>query len=95
MSKRALAEELRQRIATLGSRIEADRAKFASGTEREKAEAAGELADLQRRQSDLQARLVELEKEPQGGAWQNIRTSIEEDMLDLETAFSRWARKYY
>jgi len=95
MSEQALADELRQRIATLGSRIEADRAKLAAGTEAEKADAAGELADLQCRHSDLQARLGELEKEPEGGGWQKLKTAIEEDMLDIETAFSRWARKYY
>lgn len=94
MSKRAYADELRQRIATLGARIEADRARLSSGTGSEKVEASGEIADLQRRQSELRARLADLEKEPDGN-WETFKTALEEDMLDLETAFSRWARKYY
>lgn len=94
MSKQAYADELRQRIAHLGTRIEADRAKLETGTAAEKVAAAGEIADLERRRSELHDRLVELEKEPDSG-WENLKTSIEEDMLDIETAFNRWAEKYF
>lgn len=95
MSKQGYADELRHRIAELGERIASDRAKLASGTSSEKVAAAGEIADFEKRQAALQARLAELEKEPEGGGWTSMKTSLEEDMLDLETAFNRWARKYY
>ena len=96
MSRAALREELERRIAELGTRIAQDEEKLLRGDRADKVQAAGEIAALRGRQKELQQRLGDLaqNREPEGG-WEKFRTAIEEDLLDLDVAVQRWARKYY
>ncbi len=96
MSRAALREELERRIQALGSRIAEDEAKLLKGDRPDKVEAAGEIAALRSRQAELKERLAELRsrREEESG-WESFATAIQRDLLDLDTAVQRWARKYY
>ena len=96
MSREALREELQRRIAKLGSQIVADEEKLLQGSRPDKVDAAGEIAALRGRQAELERRLAEVEqdREPEGG-WDSFKSALERDLLDIDIAFQRWARKYH
>ena len=95
MSRAALREELERGIGELGAKIAADEKKLLQGGRADKVAASGEIAALRGRQAELRARLADLERHRGSeSAWEKLKTSLEQDLLDLDTAFQRWARKY-
>ena len=93
MSKAEYLSHLRRRLQDLNSRMAADQKRLASGSPREKVEAAGDLALVEKHLAETKAKLSRLEAEPEG-AWENFKTEIEEDFNDLEAAFDRWVERH-
>lgn len=92
MSKSEYLTHLTRRLRDLESRVEADEKRLAGGSPEEKVGAAGDLAVVRRQLNETKQRLSELEAEPEG-AWETIKTEIEDDVGDLEAAFARWVQE--
>jgi len=92
VSKAAYLADLRRRMQDLEVRMAADKRRLAGGTPRDKVRAAGDLAVVESRLAETKKKLSRLESEPEG-AWENIKTEIEEDLDYIETDFERWLEK--
>lgn len=93
MAKAEYIAHLKNRLRDLESHMTADRKRLAEGSAREKVEAAGDLALVEKHLAATKAKLAKLEAEPEG-AWQDFKAEIDEDLGDLEGSFDRWSEKH-
>ena len=93
MSKKVYLSHLQQRASDLESRIAQDKERLQSGAPEDKVKAAGDLAGLEDRLAEVKAKIAKIEAEPEG-AWEGLKTEIEEDVDDLEASFERWVARH-
>ena len=89
MSKSVTLNLLLTELGRLSAQIGTQQEALASGSAIEKVQAAGDLAELKHRTTDIRARLKRLD-EGQAGADNDIRTGIELEVRDLADTFERW-----
>lgn len=92
MSKSEYLTHLTRRLRDLESRVADDEKRLAGGSLDEKVGAAGDLALVRRQLNETKQKLSQLEAEPEG-AWEAVKTEIEDDVGDLEAAFDRWVEE--
>lgn len=93
MAKAEYLAHLKSRLQDLESRMNADRKRLAEGSAREKVEAAGDLALVEKHLAETKAKLTKLQAEPEG-AWANFKAEIDEDLGNLESSFDRWSEQH-
>ena len=88
MAKTEYIAHLKSRLRDLESRVTADRKQLAEGSAREKVEAAGDLALVEKHLAETKTKLAKLEAEPEG-AWEDFKAEVEEDLGALDGSFDR------
>ena len=92
MSKTEYLSDLNRRLGELEARVKADKRRVAGGSPRERVEAAGDLALVEKRLAETRSKLARLEAEPEG-AWEDFKAEMEEDLDHLERSFDRWVEQ--
>ena len=92
MTKAAYLSSLQHRLQNIESRIAADKKRIETGAAREKVEAAGDLAYLERQLSDTRKEIANLEGEPDG-SWENLVVAVEQNIDSIEEAAIRWSER--
>lgn len=92
MSNATYVQDLKRRLDDLEARMEEDRKRLASGGREERVEAAGDLGVAEQRLAETRRKLSRLKNEPRG-AWEDLKTELEEDLDHIELAIERWAAR--
>jgi hypothetical protein len=82
-----------ERLKDLQIRLESDKRRLETGTSKEKVEAAGDLALVETRLTDLKEKIDDAERSSEG-SWENFKVELEEDVGAVEDAVAHWIEKY-
>ncbi len=89
MSKAAHLTNLQKQLRRHEERLAADEKRLAEGTQKERVEAAGDLAIVRQRIDATRKKIEHLEAAPDT-AWENLKAEIEQDLGFVESAVERW-----
>lgn len=93
MSKAAYRASLERRLAKLDSDMEHARDKLARGTPQDHVLAAGELRVIEDERRQVEQRIAELEKEPDG-SWEDFKTSVDDAVDEVAASVRRWIERH-
>lgn len=93
MSTEEYRRYLRERLAKLETQMQEARERLESGRPRDKVEAAGELAELERRHEEMGTKLEQLDGEPEGGL-EAARVWFDEQATLLQKQINDWMARH-